>query len=139
MKIQINNLLVNKKRQQGFIAFTSLIVISAVALAVATSVALMGIDSAQSSLSVSKKHNAVIITKSCAEEAMIRLRDNVNYTGGTVNFGNDSCTIGVSGTGLNRLISITTNITGPPTYQDNAVLFVKRTGNSINIVTWQNL
>lgn len=127
------------RKENGYIAFTSLLVISAITLVVATSVALLNIDSAQSSLSVNQKQTAIINTKSCAEEALVRIRDNYSYTGGTLNLNEGSCVITATGSGISRLINITTTLPGPPEYRDNAVLTVKRRGYSVNIETWQNL
>ncbi|MDH5533904.1 MAG: hypothetical protein OEX81_05785 [Candidatus Pacebacteria bacterium] len=139
MRVIKNKLLAKRKSQQGFVAFTSLIVISAVTLAIATSVALMGIDHAQGSLSISKNQETLAMTKSCAEEALIRLRNVASYSGGTLNMTAGSCIISISGTGGNKTIDITSNISGPPTYTKSVRLTVKRIDGSINIVSWQEL
>jgi hypothetical protein len=127
------------RNQTGFIAFTSLIVIAAVALAISTSVALMGIDSAKGALSLSKGQETFAIAKSCLEEALIRLRADTNYAGGNLNVGNGSCAISLSGTGANRTITSTATLTGPPSYVKTIQIAVKRAGGSINVLSWQEL
>ena len=139
MNLLKNSLLAKRKSQQGFVAFTSLIVISAVTLAIATSVALMGIDHAQGSLSISKNQETLSMTKSCAEESLIRLRDDVNYSGGTLSLTSGNCTSTVTGTGADRTINITASITGPPSYSKAIQITVKRTGGSVNIISWQEI
>jgi len=126
-----------KRNDHGFAAITSMIVISVVVLAIATSVALMGIDHAQNSLSTTKSLEANTMAKSCVEEALYRLRDDANYTGGSLVFTDGSCVIVISGTGSNRDISSISTITGPPSYVYSLLVSVKRTGQSINITNWQ--
>lgn len=125
------------KNQQGFIAFTSLLVISAVTLAIAVSISLLGISEANTSLGFKKGQETLKIAESCAEEALLRLRDNASYSGGSLNVGNGSCTISISGTGSDRTIDISATLTGPPDYVKKIQVTAKRVGNSINIVSWQ--
>jgi len=125
--------------KKGFIAFTSLLVISAVALAIATSISLLGITEAKSSLDFKKGQEVLKIAEGCLEESLLRLRDDVNYTTGSLNLSGGSCNITVSGAGANRTISITATIPGPPSYTKNLSATVKRAGNSINLLTWQEI
>ena len=124
-------------RINGFIAFTSLLIISAVALAIAASISLLGVDEAKSSLSFKKGQESLKLAEGCLEEALIRLRDDNDYTGGSLNLGDGSCTIGVSGEGNDRTITIQSTISDPPDYIKNLSATVKLTGNSIKLVTWQ--
>ena len=125
--------------QSGFIAFISLIIISAVALAIAASISLLGIDEAKSSLSFKKGQEALKLAEGCLEESLLRLRDNSAYTGGSLNLGDGSCTISVSGSGSDRTINIQSTISDPPDYVKNLTATIKLTGNSIRLVTWQEI
>lgn len=123
--------------KNGYIAFSSLLVISAVVLAIAVSVSLMGIDEIKNSFALSQGEKAEAATKACLEEALYRLRDDADYTSGTLNIDtNLNCTISVSGSAANRTIAITATLIGPPDYQKNLTLTVKRTGGGINLLTW---
>lgn len=123
----------------GFIAFTSLLIISAVALSIAASISLLGVDEAKSSLSFKKGQEAVKLAEGCLEESLLRLRDNATYSGGSLNLGDGSCTISISGTGANKTITIEATITEPSNYIKNLSATVKRIGNSINLLTWQEI
>ena len=125
-----------ESRHKGFIAFTSLLIISAVALAIAASISLLGVDEAKSSLSFKKGQESLKLAEGCLEEALIRLRDDNTYSGGSLNLGDGSCTIGVSGSGSDRTITIQSTISDPPDYIKNLTATVKLTGNSIKLVTW---
>ena len=50
-----------------------------------------------------------------------------------------NCNIDVSDTDANRTIDITTIISSPPDYIKNLQLTVKRTGRSINLLTWTEI
>lgn len=121
---------------RGFIAFTSLLIISAVTLAIALSISLLGISAANTALGFKKGQETLKICEGCLEESLLRLRDNVNYSGGSLAVGNGNCTITVSGTGSSRTIDITSIIAGPPQYVKKIRATVKRTGNSLNLLTW---
>jgi len=123
----------------GFIAFTSLLVISAVALTIALSISLLGINEAKSSLDFKKGQETLKIAEGCLEEALIRLRDKVDYSGGSLNLGDGSCTISISGTGSDRTIDITATITGPPDYIKKLQAVIKRTGYAVNLISWQEV
>lgn len=125
--------------QSGFIAFTSLLVVSAVTLAIALSIPSLGLTEVNTSLSYKKSQEALKIAESCIEEALLRLRDTATYSGGTLTVGDGSCTATVSGSGSNRTIISTGTITGPPQYIKKIQVTIQRTGNSINLLTWQEI
>lgn len=129
----------HKKHQQGFIAFTSLLVVSAVTLAIAASISLLGIGEANTSLGFKKGQEALKVAEGCAEEALLRLRDNANYADSSLNVGNGSCNISISGTGRDRTINITATIFGPPNYVKKIQVTAKRAGSSINLISWQEV
>lgn len=137
---QYNNLLL---KQGGFIAFTSLLMISAVALAIAVSISLLGVGEAKTSLGFKKSQEALKIAESCGEEALLRLRDNAAYDpdGGTVSLPGlaGNCTIDVSGSGSDRTVDVTATISGPPQYIKKLQITAKRVGNSINIISWEEI
>jgi len=126
-----------RKKSYGFIAFTSLLVISAVTMAIALSVTLMGITSANSSLGYQKGQTAVKIGESCLEETLYRLRGDGNFTGATLAVGSGSCIATVSATGNIRTISVTSIIAGPPKHVKMLQGIVRRAGKSITLTSWQ--
>ncbi len=127
------------KKQAGLMAISSLLIISAVALAIAVSISMIGIGEAQNSLTYKKGAEVLKVAESCVEESLLRLRDDVNYSGGSLQVGNGSCTINVIGAGSDRTIDVTGTISGPPQFVRQLQLTVKRTGQSINILTWQEI
>jgi hypothetical protein len=125
------------RKQSGLTAITSLLIISTVAIGIAISVSLLGITEAQNALSFHQGMRAGYSATSCVEEALLRLRDDVQYSGGSLQVGDASCTIQVSGTGSNRTIVAEGEITGPPSFVKEITVAVKRTGGSITILDWE--
>ena len=126
-------------KNQGFIAISSLLIISTVVLAISLSISLTGINQMNSALGFSKSQETLLIAQSCTEEAMIRLRRQSSYSTGSLTLGAGSCTINVSGTGSQKTIDIQATIPGPPQYIKKLQITAKLLGNSINIITWQEI
>jgi hypothetical protein len=133
----IENINLKTKNQKGFIALTSILIISTVALAVSVSISLLGVGEAKSSLDFKKGQETLKIAEGCIEEALIRIRNDDTYTGGSLNVGDGSCTISVSGTGSDRTVDVTATISGSSLdYIKRIQITTKIIGNSINILTW---
>lgn len=124
---------------EGFIALISVLIISAVTVAIVLSIPLLGITESRSALGFKKGQEVLKIAEGCVEEALLRLRDKANYSGGSLNVGDGSCTISISGTGSDRTVDITATLSVPPDYVKKLQITAKRIGNSINIVTWQEV
>jgi len=133
----------NKPASGGFIAFTSLLVISAVTLAIAVSISLLGVNEAQSSLDFKKGQEVLKIAEAGAEEAFLRLRDNAAWDpeGAEIPLPGvaGSCAVDVSGAGNDRTVDITAAISGPPQYLKKLQITAKRVGNSLNLTSWQEV
>lgn len=132
----------NKKltTENGFVAFTTILVVSIVTLGVAVSISLLGVGEARNSLDFKRGHETLKIAEACVEEGLLRLRNEDTYTGTGATplpVGNGSCTISVSGVGSDRTIDVVGNHNATPTFSKGIQVTVKRTGNSINIVSWQ--
>lgn len=136
---KIKNFHISFLSEQGLIAFTSLLVISAVALGISVSIVLLGIGEANSSLGFKKGQETLRIAEACAEEALLRLRDSAVYPGSTLNVGDGSCTMSVSGSGSLRTIDVGATITGPPRFVKNIRVNVQRLGQSISITSWSEV
>lgn len=128
-----------KSSKEGYIAFTSLLIISTVTIAVATSVALLGVNELKTSLTHKKGQEAYVIAQSCIEESLQRLKNDSSYNGGSLNVGNGSCTINISGTDPDYVIIANGILTGPPDYSKKINAQVKRAQGTIVITNWQEI
>jgi len=129
----------NESNKSGFIAFTSLLVVSVVTLAIAISIPLLGITEANNSLGYKKSQEALKIAEGCVEEGLLRMRDVPIYTGGTLDIGDGSCSISATGSGTMRVMEVAATVSGQPEYSRKIYITAKRKGNSINLLTWQEI
>jgi hypothetical protein len=93
-----------------------MLVISAVALAISVSTALLGINESRNSLDFRRGVETTKIAEGCMEEGIYRLKNNINYTGGSLNVGMGECTINVEGTGDTFTITVTAQIISNASY-----------------------
>ena len=123
----------------GYIALTSILVISAVALAISVSISLLGVGEAKSSLDYRRGQETLKIAESCTEEALLRLRNDANYSSGSLNVGGGTCSINVNGVGADRTIDVSAQLTNLSDYSQSIQVIVKRAGNSVNVVSWSQI
>lgn len=122
--------------KKGFIAFSSLLVVSSVTLAIAMSVSLLGVTSANTSLGYQKGQEALKYGESCVEETLFRLRNDGDFTGVSLSLPSGSCIATVSATGNQRTIITTGIISGPPMFMKLITAVSTRVGKSITINSW---
>src|SRR5579859_5860305 len=72
------------KRENGYIAILTVLIISAVVLAIATTVSLLAIGEAQSGLSLFKGEDTLTFIEGCMEDALLKTRNSNGYAGGTI-------------------------------------------------------
>jgi hypothetical protein len=129
--------------QQGFIALLSIIIIAAATLIIGLSVNNLSISESQMGLAQKKGHEAFMHAESCMEEALIQLRDNVNYDpdGASVTLDTITCTsIDVTGSGSDRTIIVSVTLTDDfGSFTKSIQTDVKRIGNSITVNSWTEL
>jgi len=117
-------------------ALTSIIVISAITLAIAVSISLLGVGEARNSLDFKKGQGTLKIAEGCVDEALYRLKLDGGYSGGSLNVGDGTCNISVSGTGADRTVNVLAQLSNGSSYSKRIQITVKRAGTAINITSW---
>jgi len=79
IKFKIEKLL--KTNSGGFIALITVLIIFAIALLIGLSVSLLSISEAQMGLKKFQSSQASYLANLCAEEALMKLKENINYSG----------------------------------------------------------
>ena len=83
-----------RKRKDGFIALISLVIISAIVLVVSLGVSLRSIDQTRSGMTNEFGMRALSSAERCAEEALMRLKNDLLYAGGeSIIEGGETCEI----------------------------------------------
>lgn len=93
--------------ERGIIALTTVIIIGAIILAVGVSAALVGQTEITLAGQSDREYLARGLASACIDEAMLRLKRNSGYTGGSVPIGSDTCVAAVTGSGSSRTITAT--------------------------------
>ena len=124
----------------GYIALIAVLIAGAVMLVAGLSASRSGIASAQGSTRGESSARARLLADACAEEALLRLRGNIGYTGNenvSVNL-SDSCTIGsISGSGNNnRLVRTQASVLG---YVSKIEVSVATVTPALFIASWRSV
>ncbi len=96
----------NFQKPKGVAALMTVIIVVAMVLAIGLVVAQIGINELVFGLQGDRSDHLLQIADSCAEEGYYRLKRDSNYSGGSVIFPNGSCTLVVSGSEPNRILTI---------------------------------
>jgi len=68
----------------GFIALVTVLIIFAIALLIGLSVSLLSIGEATMGLEKTQSSQAYFLANLCAEQALMKLKENINYSGGEI-------------------------------------------------------
>lgn len=82
------------KKQKGFIAITTVLIISALVLIVGIGISLDSIGEIKMGLQRSLSSQSYYLANLCAEQTLMKLKENSSYPGNeTINIENGNCTI----------------------------------------------
>ncbi len=87
------------KQRNGFLAMSSVLIVAGIALAIAVSTSLIGIGEGKTGLLHFNGSSALYLAEGCMEDALLNIRANVSYAGGTITRPEGSCTVVVVGAG----------------------------------------
>lgn len=129
----------DKYRQaHGYITLLSVLIISAIGLAVTISLILLGLGSGQSSLTLAKSAQAKALANACAEQALQAIRNSISFTGaGNLSLGVGSCNFTVTNTGGQTRLIVSTGQTDETIRK--VKIIVSQINPQINISSWQEL
>lgn len=117
----------------GYIAFTTLLIISAVALTIALTISSVAISQNQMTQSLRNSNDTFYLADACMEDALERIKDSPTYSGGTFTLLDGSCTISTVSVGNDWTINVVaTDSTHTKTIEVEAT---RASGVTIN--TWE--
>ncbi len=122
----------------GYIALISVLIVGAVAIAVTTSMLLLGLGSSRTSFALEQSYQAKALANLCAEEALQQIRSSTSFSGtDNLSLGQGVCTYTVANTGgQNR--SITAQGTVGTIVRKTSVN-VNTINPKINVASWQEV
>lgn len=123
------------KNESGFIALVSMLTISAVVLSITLTVVYLSIGQGQSGLALSKGEDQLTFVEGCMEDALLKIRANASYAGGSITRPEGTCTITVSQAGSEYTVTSTVTNTN---YKRTIQAVVTR-GATITITSWKEI
>lgn len=92
--------------QKGYITLLSTLFLVTIGGVVASSLILLGLGSSRTSFALEQSNQAKALANACAEEALLKLKQDLSYTGNeTITLASGTCQIqDVKGAGPNRII-----------------------------------
>ncbi len=103
----------NSKSQipnRGAVSLATTLIIFTTALILALNVQFLGIGELLIGFGDSRSEQAFQAADSCVDEALLRLKRDNSYAGGSLSVGGGSCTITVSGAGATRTIDVLSTV-----------------------------
>ena len=122
------------KNRKGFLAMSTVLIVSAIVLAIAVSTSLIGIGEGKTGLLHWQGSNALYLAEGCMEDALLKLRTSASYTGGTITRPEGSCTVTVTGSG-----TYTVSITATNASLTRQIQAVATRSGKVAISTWKEL
>lgn len=123
--------------EQGYIALISVIIISALIVMIASSANLISISESSMGLKERQSWEAFYLATACAEEALMSLKQGLNYSGNeTLTFTNGECAIlPVEGIGnQNRTIKVSGSVFG---FIRKIKIEINRVRPEVDIESWE--
>lgn len=123
---------------RGFITLISVLVLSAVGVAVGVSLILSGLGSGRTAFALEQSNQAKALANACTEEALAQINDSIPFSGtGTLTLGQGSCSYTVTKqTGQNRTIDSTGTV---GTVIRKVRILIDKITPSIHITSWQEV
>ena len=126
------------RRQGGYVALISVLILGAIAIAVASALLLTGTDTQREVLAYQRSAQARNLAYACIEEGLQQLHDSSSFTGtNTVTLATGGCTYTVTNAGgSTRIVDATSTISG---VVRKARAYVTINASSISITSWQDV
>lgn len=122
--------------QKGFMAISVVILISAAVLIIATTVALVGVGEAQSSLSINKGESNLSLVEGCAEDYLLKIRSNPTYTASAITRPEGTCSIVINSGNPNWDVIISSTDLN---FKRKVQLKFTRGLNTITLTSWKEI
>ncbi|MBI4079054.1 MAG: hypothetical protein HY429_02035 [Candidatus Levybacteria bacterium] len=124
------------RQQKGYIALLTTIIIMAVVLTTAATVALLSIGEAQSSFALFKGEDTLQFVEGCVEDTMLKIRSDPSLAGTfTIGRPEGQCSVAiVNKTGVQWTVDVTTQDTR---YKRTVRIVFNRNPTGITLTSWQ--
>lgn len=130
---QFNN---NAYTQKGYIALITVLIVMAVVISTASTVAFLAIGEGQAGLSLLKGEDTLSFVEGCAEDALLKSRADSAYVGGTITRPEGTCSIAISKIINPWTMTVTTTVTS---YKRTVEIKYSRNPTGITLTSWKEI
>lgn len=123
--------------RQGFAAMSTVLIISAVALAVVTTTTLLSIGLGQSSLALLKSEGNLLQVEGCVEDVLQGIWGSPTFNSSSITRPEGTCTINYTSGGPTNWDVTVTSIAGD--YARKIKVVLVRNSTSISLTSWQEI
>lgn len=129
---------INYPSQHGYVALISVLIMSAVAIAIGTTLLISGTDGQRSTLILQQSMQARNLANACVEEALQQMHDSTTFTGtNNLSIGQGTCTYTVTNTGGSNRTIDTIGTVGNVVRKNQ--VYVTIGASSISVTSWQEV
>jgi len=125
--------LIDNNSEGGYVAISIVLILTAVILGIMVTVAQLGIGEGQVSLALSKGEDTLHFVEGCTEDALLKIRSNASYAGGTITRPEGTCSITVSTVGSTYTVTTSTTATS----YKRTVQAVAIRGTTVSLTSWK--
>lgn len=122
----------------GFVTLISVLILSAIGVAITTSLILLGLSSSRTGFALEESNQAKVLANACAEEALAKIQESTPFSGsGSLSLGRGSCSYTVTKlTGQNRTVTSSGTV---GTIIRKISISIDKITPDINITSWQEV
>jgi len=120
--------------RSGATMLLTVLIVGFVALLVTLSTAMRGIGELNMGFAENQSYETLAIADACAQEALLQLSLDDEYTGGTITVGDGTCTITVTTSGTDRTIDVSATI---DRWTRKYTVEVNLQNNRVNLRSWE--
>lgn len=124
------------KKEKGYIALLTTLIVMAVVLAAAMTVTFLAIGEAQSGFSLFKGENTLTFVEGCTEDALLKIRSNSSYAGGTITRPEGTCSVTITSGNPNWNITVSTTAT---TYKRQMQVIFTQNATGLTLTSWKEI
>lgn len=122
---------------RGFVAISTVLILSVVVVSIATTTALLSIGEAQSGFSLFKGDDNLSFVEGCVEDVMLKIRSSSAYNGTSITRPEGTCSITyVTGGPTNWDVKVTSSTN---TYQRTIEVVFTRNPSGISLTSWKEI
>ena len=118
--------------QKGYIALTSLIVVTALVILIGISVSALSINDLQSSFAAMRNEETLNLVEACVEDALLRLNEE-NFIPGSITIAGKTCSVVPTQVGSNWDFTVQADLEG---YTKKIRVTASRT-STVSITSWK--